>query len=74
MNNSTKEERSKQLGYGDRLKIEMLYKMKFGVKEIAVYVNKSERTIYRELKIGIVELRNSDYFFKMCDNLSCIFQ
>ena len=66
--------RSKQLGYGERLKIEMLYKTKFGVKGIAAYVNKSERTIYRELKIGKVELRNSDYFFKMCDNLSCIFQ
>lgn len=35
-------ERSKQLGYSDRLKIEMLYKMKFGVKEIAVQVNKSK--------------------------------
>ena len=66
--------RSKQRGYGERLKIEMLYKTKFGVKEIAAYVNKSERTIYRELKIGIVELHNSDYFFKMCDNLSCISQ
>ena len=61
MNNNTKNERSTQLGYRDSLKIEMLYKMKFGVKEIAVYVNKSERTIYRELKIGIVELRNSDW-------------
>ena len=61
MNNSTKKERSKQLGYSDRLKIEMLYKMKFGVKEIAAQVNKSERTIYRELNIGVVELRNSDW-------------
>ena len=42
MNNSTKKERSKQLRYSDRLKIEMLYKMKFGVKEIAAQVNKSK--------------------------------
>ena len=30
------------LPYSDRLKIEMLYKMKFGVKEIAAQVNKSK--------------------------------
>ena len=30
------------LPYNDRLKIEMLYKMKFGVKEIAAQVNKSK--------------------------------
>lgn len=39
----------------------MSYKMKFGVKEIAAQVNKSERTIYRGLKIGIVEQCNSDW-------------
>lgn len=45
----------------ERYKLEGFLQAKISVKEIAKLLNKSERTIYYEIKRGTVTLRNSDY-------------
>ncbi len=61
LNNTTKNRKGKHLNYEDRLKIEALIKAGIKPKEIGQLLGgRSERTIYRELKQGTVELLNSD--------------
>lgn len=61
LNDTTKNRKGKHLNYEDRLKIEALSKAGIKPKEIGQLVGgRSERTIYRELKRGMVELLNSD--------------
>lgn len=45
----------------ERYKLEGFLQAKISVKEIAKILSKSERTIYYEIKRGMVSLRNSDY-------------
>lgn len=45
----------------ERYKLEEYLQAKLKIKEIAKLLNKSERTIYYEIKRGKVTLRNSDY-------------
>ena len=51
----------KQLTYNDRLNIEVLLKAKHSPKEIAGIIGVDQSTIYRELKRGRYEHRNSDW-------------
>ena len=61
LNNTTKNRKGKHLNYEDRLKIEALSKAGIKPKEIGQLLGgRSERTIYREIKRGMVELLNSD--------------
>ena len=61
LNNTTKTRKGKHLNYEDRIKIEALSKAGIKPKEIGELLGgRSERTIYRELKQGTVELLNSD--------------
>ena len=61
LNNTTKNRKGKHLNYEDRLKIEALSKAGLKPKEIGQLLGgRSERTIYRELQRGMVELLNSD--------------
>ncbi len=61
LNNTTKNRKGKHLNYEDRIKIEVLSKAGIKPKKIGELLGgRSERTIYRELKQGTVELLNSD--------------
>lgn len=60
MNYNTKRKKGKHLSEVERGKIEILLKQKKTKKEIAEEIGVSERTIYREIKRGQVEQRNSD--------------
>ena len=61
LNDTTKNKKGKHLNYEDRLKIEALRKAGIKPKGIGQLLGgRSERTIYRELEQGTVELLNSD--------------
>ena len=61
LNNTTKTRKGKHLNYEDRIKIEALSKAGIKPKKIGELLGgRSERTIYRELRQGTVELLNSD--------------
>lgn len=60
-NNTIENRKGKHLNYEERIKIEVLRKAGVIPKEIGELLGgRSERTIYRELKLGEVELLNSD--------------
>ncbi|GHU46456.1 IS30 family transposase [Clostridia bacterium] len=59
-NSTTTKAKSQHLKYDDRIKIEALRKAGHSAREIGQIVCKSKRQINRELKIGEVELKNSD--------------
>lgn len=60
-NNNTKKEKGKHLTYEKRIKIETLSKLGLKSEAIAAQIGCSSRTVRRELKLGSVELLNSDY-------------
>lgn len=58
---NTKNKKGKHLNYEERIKIETLLKIGKKPKEIGELLGgRSERTIYREIKLGMTELKNSD--------------
>ena len=60
-NNTTKGREGKHLKYAERQKLEILLKAKVSVKKIAALLGgRSERTIKREIKRGMVRLLNND--------------
>lgn len=60
-NNITVNRKGKHLIYEERIKIETLYKEGLSATAIGKRLNRSKRTIERELKRGMVELKNSDW-------------
>lgn len=62
VNYTAKSQKGQHLKYEDRQKIEILLKAGHTAKEIGIYLGgRSERNIRREIKLGKVELLNSDY-------------
>lgn len=53
--------KNKYLTECERYQIEILYKEKYEVKEIAVKLGRCKATIYNELKRGMVSFRDSEY-------------
>lgn len=53
--------KNKHLTSSECYKLEILLKAKMRVKEIAKLLNRDISTIYREIKRGTVEFRNSDW-------------
>ena len=61
MNSTLKTLKNKHLTSSECHKLEILLKSKMKVKEIAKLLNRDISTIYREIKRGTVEFRNSDW-------------
>ena len=61
MNSTLKNLKNKHLTSSECHKLEILLKSKMKVKEIAKLLNRDISTIYREIKRGTVEFRNSDW-------------
>lgn len=61
---TTTRKKGKHLTIEEKYKLEVLLKAKKTKKEIAELLDVSERTIYREIKRGKVELLNSDYTYR----------
>ena len=59
-NHTTKSKKNKYLTEIDRYKIEVLKKQKISNTEIARELEKSDRTIRREIKRGTIKILNSD--------------
>ena len=57
---NTKSRKGKHLKYEERIKVEALYRLGLSPHEIGRQLEKSKRTIERELARGMVELLNSD--------------
>lgn len=55
--------KTKEITCRERLKIEVYYKSKKSTKDIAILINRSVRTIQRELKRGYCRLISSDYIY-----------
>lgn len=58
---NTNRRKGKHLNYEERIKIETLYKEGYNALKISERIGCSKRTIEREIKQGIVELKNSDW-------------
>ena len=61
MDTTLKTLKNKHLTSSECHKLEILLKSKMKVKEIAKLLNRDISTIYREIKRGTVEFRNSDW-------------
>lgn len=59
-NNNTEVRKGKHIDYEKRVRIETLFRYGLTPNEIGKQVSKSRRSIERELKKGMVELKNSD--------------
>lgn len=55
------EKKRKRITDTERIRIETLYNSGHKIREIAKIMNRSDKTLYQELKRGLYEHRNSDY-------------
>ena len=61
MDTTLKTQKNKHLNSSECYKLEILLKSKMKVKDISKLLNRDISTIYREIKRGTVEFRNSDW-------------
>ena len=61
MNNTLTLRKNKHLSEAERYQIEILLKDGLTITQIADRLSRNKSSIYREIKSGTVELRNSDW-------------